>query len=134
MLNLDTGTAISFIGEGSLQRYLLRSYVDHESMIMTATALTEFRSIVENIAGDREKARAERFLQKVQIIADNPSDKALNLKPTRKLGENDIIILGTGDKLGIITLTADIKAVKAALAQGVDFEVHIHPPYPLRKL
>ncbi len=134
MLNLDTGTAIAFIGEGSLQRYSLRSYVDHKSMIMTATALTEFRSIVEDIAGDREKARAERFLQKVQIIADNPSDRALNLKPTRKLGENDIIILGTGDKLGIITLTADIKAVKAALAQGVDFEVHIHPPYPLRKL
>ena len=134
MLNLDTGTAIAFIGEGSLQRYSLRSYVDHKSMIMTATALKEFRSIVEDIAGDREKARAERFLQRVQILADNPSDRALNLKPTRKLGDNDIIILGTGDKLGIITLTADIKAVKAALAQGVDFEVHIHPPYPLRKL
>ncbi|MCV3215913.1 DUF1308 domain-containing protein [Plectonema radiosum NIES-515] len=44
---------------------------------------------------------------------------------------NDIIILGTGDRLGIFTTTADAKAVRAASAQGVDFNVYIHSPCPL---
>jgi hypothetical protein len=44
---------------------------------------------------------------------------------------NYIIILGTGDQLNIITTTADAKAVRAASAQGVDFHVYIHPPFPL---
>ncbi len=42
-----------------------------------------------------------------------------------------IIILGTGDQLNIFTTTADAKAVRAASAQGVDFQVYIHPPFPL---
>ncbi|QEI39740.1 hypothetical protein BMF77_00293 [Dolichospermum sp. UHCC 0315A] len=29
------------------------------------------------------------------------------------------------------TTTADAKAVRAASAQGVDFHVYIHPPFPL---
>ncbi|MFM5900912.1 MAG: DUF1308 domain-containing protein [Dolichospermum sp.] len=70
-------------------------------------------------------------MQRVTIIPDNPSPKALNLQPTRKLGINDIIILGTGDQLNIVTTTADAKAVRAASAQGVDFHVYIHPPFPL---
>ncbi|MCE2696335.1 MAG: DUF1308 domain-containing protein [Nostocales cyanobacterium LE14-WE4] len=44
---------------------------------------------------------------------------------------NYIIILGTGDQLNIFTTTADAKAVRAASAQGVDFHVYIHPPFPL---
>ncbi|MFM6007377.1 MAG: DUF1308 domain-containing protein [Sphaerospermopsis kisseleviana] len=70
-------------------------------------------------------------MQRVTIVPDNPSPRALNLQPTRKIGINDIIILGTGDQLGIVTTTADAKAVRAASAQGVDFLVYIHPPFPL---
>ncbi len=131
MFNLDTGTAIAFISEGSPIRFQLRAYVGNQSLLITQTAVTEFISIVSTIGGNSEQARANRFLKRVQTIPDNPSDRALKLKPTRRLGEQDIIILGTGDKLGIITLTADAKAVKAAVAQGVDFQVYIHPPCPL---
>ncbi len=65
------------------------------------------------------------------LIPDNPSSRALSLQPTRRLQENDIIILGTGDELGIVTMTADVNAVKSALAQGVDFNVYIHSPSSL---
>lgn len=33
--------------------------------------------------------------------------------------------------MGIVTMTADAKAVSAASAQGVDFCAYIHSPYPL---
>ncbi|MBC7824218.1 MAG: DUF1308 domain-containing protein [Candidatus Parcubacteria bacterium] len=42
-----------------------------------------------------------------------------------------MILLGTGDQMGIVTMTADAKAVRAASAQGVDFNVYLHSSYPL---
>jgi predicted nucleic acid-binding protein len=131
VLNLDTGTAIALIAENSPHRYELRQYVNGKEMVMTQTAFSEFIPIVKTIARLSEQTRANRLLQRVTIIPDNPSSRALNLKPTRNLGINDIIILGTGDQLGIVTTTADAKAVRAASAQGVDFHVYIHPPFPL---
>lgn len=131
MLNLDTGTAITLIAENSPIRFSLRSYIGGHSLIMTRTAVTEFISIAFTIGGVSEQARANRFFKRIQTVPDSPSQRALNLRPTRRIGEQDIIILGTGDRLGIVTLTADSKAVKAALAQGVDFQVYVHPPYSL---
>jgi hypothetical protein len=87
--------------------------------------------LCNKLASLLEQARTNRFLQRIIIIYDNPSPRALKLQPTRKLGVNDIIILGTGDRLGIVTTTADAKAVRAASAQGVDFNVYIHSPCPL---
>ena len=134
-LNLDIlpyfGTAIAFIAENSSIRYELRQYVTGQEMVMTQTAFAEFTTIVKTIARLSEQTRANRLLQRVTIIPDNPSPRALNLQPTWKLGINDIIILGTGDQLNIFTTTADAKAVRAASAQGVDFHVYIHPPFPL---
>jgi predicted nucleic acid-binding protein len=105
VLNLDTGTAIALIAENSPHRYELRQYVNGKEMVMTQTAFTEFTNIVKTIARLSEQYRANRLLQRVTIIPDNPSPKALNLQPTRKLGINDIIILGTGDQLNIVTTT-----------------------------
>ncbi|WP_335137068.1 hypothetical protein [Nostoc sp.] len=33
--------------------------------------------------------------------------------------------------MGVVTMTADAKAVRAASAQGVDFNVYLHLPYSL---
>ena len=131
MFNIDTGTAIAFIAEDSPIRFQLRAIVGNQTLLMCRTAITEFINIAFTIGGQSEQARANRFLKRVQTIPDSPSNRAINLNPTRKLGQEDIIILGTGDKLGVITLTADAKAVKAAYAQGVDFQVIVHPSCPL---
>lgn len=61
-------------------------------MVMTQTAFNELTNIVKSIAGALEQARASRFLQRVAVIRDNPSARALNLQTTRNLGTNDIII------------------------------------------
>ena len=131
MLNLDTGTVIALIAEDSPVRYQIKAYIKRQPLVICRTAVTEFINIAFTIGGSSEQNRANRFLGRVQTIPDSPSPRAMNLKPTRKLGEQDIIILGTGDSLGIVTLTADAKAVKAASSQGVDFSVYVHPPYPL---
>ncbi|MEH2259401.1 DUF1308 domain-containing protein [Nostoc sp.] len=132
MVNLDTGTVFAFISEGSPVRYELRQYVHGQQMVITQTALKEVTDIIQWSGGVSEQTRASRLLQRLNIIPDNTSTLALNLQPTRSLGTNDIIILGTGDQLGIVTMTADAKAVRAALSQGAKFNVYIHLPCPLR--
>ncbi len=95
-------------------------------MVMTQTAFDEFIGIVNTIAGLLEQARTARFLQKVTVIADEPSARATNLITTNSVGESDKIIFGTGDKLGITTMTADAKFIRGSKAQGVDFAVYLH--------
>ena len=131
MINLDTNTAISFVAEGSTVRYQLRAFVQNQQLVMAQTAFDEFVSIIQCSAGALEQDRANRFFDRVMIVPDNPSISAQALKPTRSLDPNDIIILGTGNQMEIVTMTADAKAVRAASAQGVDFNVYLHSSYPL---
>ena len=131
MINLDTNTAIAFIAEGSTVRYQLRAFVQDQQLVMAETAFDEFTQIVKYAGGNLEQARAKQFLQRVAVVPDHPSIAAQTLQPTRSLDVNDIIILGTGDRMGLVTMTADAKAVRAASAQGVDFNVYLHRPYSL---
>lgn len=131
MINLDTNTAIAFIAEGSTVRYQLRAFVNQQRLVMTQTAFDEFINIVQRSGGSSEQARANRFLQRVTLVPDNPSTVAQMLRPTRNLDVNDIIILGTGDQMRIVTMTADAKAIRAASAQAVNFNVYLHLPFPL---
>jgi RHS repeat-associated protein len=130
-VNLDTGTAIAFIAEGSPLLPQLEAYVQDKQMVMTRTAFLEFVRIVTTIGGVSERTRAGTFLQRVNEVDDDPSDRALNLRVTGGLGPNDIVIFGTADRLGIITMSADERAVRASSNQGVDFVVYLHPPVPL---
>ncbi|WP_256872561.1 RHS repeat-associated core domain-containing protein [Paenibacillus sp. 79R4] len=70
-VNIDTGTANAFISEGSSIRHELKAYVNGKQMVMTDTAAGEFRNIINGVAGPLEKARAERFMNRVQVIPDN---------------------------------------------------------------
>ena len=64
----------------------------------------------------------------VELAPDNPSGRARKLKPTKKLQENDIVIFGTGDNMGIQTITSDKKFLRGASAQGVNFDAILHEP------
>jgi hypothetical protein len=105
--------------------------VGNQQLVVVQTAYDEFLRIIQASGGSAEQKRAERFLLKVAVISDDPSPAARMLKPTRRIGSSDIIILGTGDRMGMVTMTADAKAVRAASAQGVDFGVYLHSPYSL---
>jgi uncharacterized protein RhaS with RHS repeats len=133
-INIDTGSAVAFVSEGSPERHLLKSHVAGKQMVMTQTAQAEFSNIINTIGGSQEKARAQRFMSKVNIISDAPSARASGLVETKKVGANDKVIFGTADNLGIQTLTADAKFLRGAQAQGVNFNAIVHNPVPLTGL
>jgi predicted nucleic acid-binding protein len=131
VINLDTNSAIAFVAENSTVRQPLRAFGQNQQLLMVQTAYDEWINILKYSGGPVEQARANRFLERIVVVPDNPSIAAQALQPTRSLGRNDIIILGTGDQLGVVTVTADAKAVRAASAQGVNFNVYLHLSYPL---
>ena len=100
-------------------------------MVMTQTAANEFNGILR-VADPQEAARAQRFLQRVSFIPDNPSARAMALVETKSVGTADKMIFGTGDRLGIPTMTSDAKFLQGAKAQGVDFDATLHDPIPLK--
>jgi predicted nucleic acid-binding protein len=91
VINLDTNTVIAFVAEGSPVRHQLRAFVDNQQLVMVQTAYDEFLRIIQASGGSAEQERAERFLKRVTVVPDNPSPAAQMLKPTRRIGENDII-------------------------------------------
>ena len=52
-------------------------------MILTETARNELQVILDGVAGPLERARAQRFLNRVTVVPDQPSARALRLTPTR---------------------------------------------------
>ena len=54
-------------------------------LLTCETALHDFRSILETVGGPSEKQRAEELLQRVQVVADCPSERVRSLKPSAKI-------------------------------------------------
>ena len=100
-------------------------------MVMAQTAADEFAGLL-SVAGPQEAARAQRFMRRVEVIPDTPSVRAMALLETRRVGAADKVIFGTGDQLGISTMTSDAKFIRGAAAQGINFAVILHDPVPLR--
>jgi len=130
-VNVDTGSASAFVAQHSRVRHHLKAHVVGKQMVMTQTAAEEFAGLLR-VAGPEEAARAQRFLHRVEIIPDAPSARAVALRETRRVGAADKVIFGTGDQLGIPTMTSDAKFVRGAAAQGIHFAVILHDPMPLR--
>jgi hypothetical protein len=127
-VNLDTSGATGFVAEGSPVRGLLKAYVQGKTILMCSAAKAEFLNAVPLKAGPRERARSNRFLNRVRFVPDGPSLRVMGLRGTKTIRNPDRIIFGTGDALGIITVTSDGRFVRAAAGQGVILAVFLHPP------
>jgi hypothetical protein len=109
-LNVDSSIATKYASQSpSHMAYLpeLEKTIAGKTLVMTATAIGETLTAIEETENDVEKARLSQFLTKALPIPDLASSSYKGLTPSNQLGENDIKILGTGDALGIPTYTAD---------------------------
>uniref|UniRef100_A0A8C5MI20 Uncharacterized protein n=1 Tax=Leptobrachium leishanense TaxID=445787 RepID=A0A8C5MI20_9ANUR len=89
-------------------------------------------SILDTLDRQGEQNRAASLLQRVTVVPDQPSERALKLAISSKINQRSITIFGTGDTLKAITMTANSSFVKAAGKQVVKFSVFIYQPRALR--
>ena len=127
-VNLDTGTLIAAT---SLQRPWvaigIHAYLADKHVVATQAALSELTRGLNNYPGPVETILVGLFLLRVDPIADNPSGRVMNLSDPSGNKRVDKIVFGTGDRLGITTLTGDERFKKYAKSQGVTLDIVVHP-------
>lgn len=137
-VNIDTGAIWAFVSEGSTKKLEVEKFVTGKKIFITFTAAAE-ANVGIRTGGPKEKSAFKCFMERVNIIPDSPSENILRLQyarkpfgPTVEKFRRDQMIFGTGDRLGIVTMTTDIRFTKGAARQGVFFKFYpIIPPQPL---
>ncbi|KYO43175.1 hypothetical protein Y1Q_0017503 [Alligator mississippiensis] len=109
----------------------LEDFMKGKELFACESAVKDFQSILETLGGPGEKERAMLLIRRVNVVPDQPSDRALTLVASSKINSRSLTIFGTGDTLKAITVTANIGFVRAAANQGVKFSVFIHQPRAL---
>ncbi|KPH93820.1 hypothetical protein AMS58_15655 [Pseudoalteromonas porphyrae] len=128
-MNIDTGTARALSGPASPIQGEILAAMGNNARLMTQTALGEFVVAVRRNGRPDVIANASAFLSTVSAIPDMPFIRVMNLLPTRTIKMPDQRIFGTGDRLGIRTITSDQRFVRAAANQGVVLDSYIHSPH-----
>ncbi len=126
-VGIDTGMALNLVSDDLATRQAALARLGNAELVMSRTAREEFRVIVDRWAGPLEKARADELLERVRRVGDNWSGRAARLRETGNIEASDIDILGTYDWLDIPAFTTDARAIRAAGAQGVQFNVTLVP-------
>jgi hypothetical protein len=100
--------------------------------VITRAALGEYMSGSVRSAGPVEGMRALILLMRTHVVADNPSARVSALPTSKsafkKASPVDRIVLGTGDEMGIPTMTGDREAVQWMDRKGVWLNVVLHNP------
>lgn len=109
----------------------LEEFMKGKELFACESAVKDFRVILETLGGPGEKNRAVSLLERVTVVPDQPSERALQLVLSSKINSRSLTIFGTGDTLKAITMTANSGFVRAATNQGVKFSVFIHQPRAL---
>ncbi|XP_066441055.1 UPF0415 protein C7orf25 homolog isoform X1 [Eleutherodactylus coqui] len=110
---------------------LLDSFMTGKELFACECAVRDFQSILETLGGAHERERAASLIQRINVVPDQPSQRALKLAASSKINSRSVSIFGTGDTLKAITMTANSGFVRAANNQGVKFSVFIHQPRAL---
>nr|XP_028606646.1 UPF0415 protein C7orf25 homolog isoform X2 [Podarcis muralis] len=110
---------------------LLEDFMKGKELFACESAVKDFQVILETLGGAGEKSRALLLLERIKVVPDQPSERALRLVPSSKINSRSLTIFGTGDALKAITMTANSGFVRAAANQGVRFSVFVHQPRAL---
>lgn len=109
----------------------LEAFMKDKELFACESAVKDFQSILDTLGGPGERERATMLIKRINVVPDQPSERALRLVASSKINSRSLTIFGTGDTLKAITMTANSGFVRAANNQGVKFSVFIHQPRAL---
>jgi hypothetical protein len=124
---LDTSSMVAYSANKGAGSAELLGFLKGRELITSRTAMTEFANNLGS-AGFDEAKRAMSLLSTIRVVPDNASARAMGLTLTKSVGENDRVIFGTADYLGITITTSDAKFLRGAEAQGMKIDSFIHKP------
>ncbi len=95
-------------------------------LVCCQSAMRDFEAILKTLGGDGERTRAKELLERVEVVDDQVSPRLAHLDMSGKIKERSRAIFGTGDRLKVVTVTANSGFVRAARGQGVELAVALH--------
>ena len=95
-------------------------------LVCCESAMRDFKAILGTLGGPGERLRGEELTSRVEVVPDASSERLRKLDVCRRIKERSRAIFGTGDSLGVITVTANSGFVRAARGQGLELAVALH--------
>ena len=56
-----------------------------KKLFVCKTAIDDFKTILETVGGEQECSRAEKLMQQITLVEDQPSSRALSLQTSGKV-------------------------------------------------
>ena len=97
-----------------------------KKLLTCQSAIEDFQTILETLGGPSEKARAQEFIKRIEVVPDQMSDNVKELKTGGKVRERSKVIFGSGDNMKIVTVSANSGFVRAAQSQNINLAVINH--------
>ncbi len=113
--NLDTSVIRSLVQGSPVNRTVrrIRRDIRGADLVVTETALTELQPFMQRVNFSwLQERQLKKLRSRLTQIPDNPSQR-FQIPHSNRLGKNDLVIFGTGDNLGLTTLTQDATFVRA---------------------
>eukprot|EP01025_Chloroclados_australasicus_P007088 TRINITY_DN12264_c0_g2_i4.p2 TRINITY_DN12264_c0_g2~~TRINITY_DN12264_c0_g2_i4.p2 ORF type:complete len:214 (-),score=15.48 TRINITY_DN12264_c0_g2_i4:275-916(-) len=111
--------------EDPMLPFLQQQLFDHPMIVAKSTA-NSFEELMQKFAGKNERERWQHWKQQINVVDDSLKESRSERIDQLKLGTVQKNVFGLGDRYRYVTLTANTKAVKSAIAQGVRLEVLLH--------
>ncbi|XP_020596345.1 uncharacterized protein LOC110036277 [Phalaenopsis equestris] len=109
----------------------LKVALDGKKGIICESVRLEFKELIFMCGGAKEKLRAGQLLKHLIVVPDRPSARICDLPTTRKIGEKNKVIFGTGDHYHAPTLTANSGFVRAISQTSMSLLTIEHRPRAL---
>ncbi|MES1907790.1 MAG: hypothetical protein MHM6MM_000841 [Cercozoa sp. M6MM] len=114
----------------------VRNFIDGKTLIVCDTARQRSDRIMRTLAGPSEAERAQAFWsdRNVVRVPDMPHHALMQLPRSTTVKEHNRLIFGTGETLGIPTVTSNAGLARAVSSVGGPFlrlNILLHPARPL---
>jgi hypothetical protein len=100
--------------------------VDKDAMTRTKTETSVPTSTSVSVASVSTCIQRWDWKKEIRLIKDQPCQRALDLKMTKRIKLDNVIIFGSAQKMKAIMVTGNAAFVRAAESQGLKFSVRIY--------
>ena len=101
-------------------------FIKDKEWIVAKSAFDEFTKIVSLIAGEREQLRAELLKSRLRVVADEPSQRILELPDSARISDRAKISFGTGETHGAVTVSSNTGFIRASRQQVSFLRAYIY--------
>lgn len=114
----------------SLPFTFIAMVVKSKLLAQPTTAMASFRTIVADIAGPRETARAHALIARTIEVPDDISARCIELRPSNSISPKSLPVFGTADKLGRCSICLTAASGGKLCRRDAPAILTAHPPTP----